>query len=175
MCSSDLCARRCYAACNEAKAAKEARAKQTTALAVNAVDRATPMSLAEAAALASSRHASGQRSSFATGNAPVEEEDDSKPKPKTLVEVKEELVAAEKHEKKGKGGKTEWEKDHPWKPWDRDTDLVVRERPEQHRLAWRTPSPPPAPRLPARTPSPHTSRARRCARRSRATSCSTTR
>ena len=48
---------------------------------------------------------------------------DDGPKPKTLVELHQEQQASEKAAKKGKA---DWEGQHPWKPWNRDTDLDVR-------------------------------------------------
>mmetsp|Transcript_50279 Transcript_50279/g.116062 ORF Transcript_50279/g.116062 Transcript_50279/m.116062 type:complete len:580 (-) Transcript_50279:280-2019(-) len=105
----------------EAATRAEQQRSQSSALQLNGADRAVPMSLAEAAALASSRNAMGVRHTFATAAVP-EAENESQPKPKSLVEVKAELAAQEK----AKGKPKEWEKNHPWKPWDRDKDLVVR-------------------------------------------------
>ena len=86
-------------------------------------------------ALASARHAQGKRSTPAHlvsgGGGGGGSADDDLPKPKTLVEIKEQLVAKEKAEKKGK---QDWQGDHPWKPWDREKDLVVRKEKSREQM-----------------------------------------
>ena len=87
-----------------------------------------PMSLAQAAAYAAANkgkaiaHAPVARPTPTGGGAA-----ESRPAPKSLVELVEEQKAKEAREKK-KGGKAkaEWEGAHPWRPWNRETDLDVR-------------------------------------------------
>ena len=43
--------------------------------------------------------------------------------PKSLVELAAEQAAEAKRQKKGKAS---WEGQHPWKPWNRETDLDIR-------------------------------------------------
>eukprot|EP00965_Chrysotila_dentata_P209486 6185320-Pleurochrysis_carterae.AAC.1 len=82
------------------------------------------MSLAEAAAFA--RANAGNRRSAPSARetrAPKDDADASKPKPKSLVEISAELRDKKKKES---NAKSEWEATHPWRPWNRDTDLDVR-------------------------------------------------
>ena len=54
---------------------------------------------------------------------------EKRPAPKSLVELHEEATKRAKQEKKKeKGGKAaaEWAEQHPWKPWNRETDLDIR-------------------------------------------------
>ena len=82
---------------------------------------------AEAVALAKQNAAAGKRprgfETSAGGGAETGGGADDGPKPKTLVELHQEQQASEKAAKKGKA---DWEGQHPWKPWNRDTDLDVR-------------------------------------------------
>ena len=83
-----------------------------------------PMTLAEAVAIASANAAAGKhpRAAFASqaseGGARSEQ-----PGAKSLVEVHAEI---KRSDSKSRSGKAEWEGQHPWKPWNRDTDLDVR-------------------------------------------------
>jgi len=85
---------------------------------------ARPMSLAQAAALAWANAASGRRSQPPSSRtAGGEAADDGAPAAQSLVSMHAELQATEK---KAKKGKAEWEGAHPWKPWNRETDLDIR-------------------------------------------------
>ena len=90
---------------------------------------AEPMTLAEAVALAKRNAAAGKRPrGFETkrvegGGGGGGGGDSSGPQAKSLVDLHAEQKASEKKEKKGKA---DWEGQHPWKPWNRDTDLDVR-------------------------------------------------
>jgi hypothetical protein len=83
-----------------------------------------PMTLAEAVAIASANAAAGKhpRAAFASqasgGGARSEQ-----PGAKSLVEVHAEI---KRSDAKSRSGNAEWEGQHPWKPWNRDTDLDVR-------------------------------------------------
>lgn len=86
------------------------------------------LTLAEAVALARQNAASGKRPrGFETKRVGESggggEAESGVPKAKSLVELRAEQLANEKKEKKGKAG---WEGQHPWKPWDRETDLDIR-------------------------------------------------
>ena len=88
-----------------------------------------PMTLAEAVALARENAASGKRPrGFETGGnggggGGGGGAADDGPKAKSLVEIHAEQAASEK---KAKKGKADWEGKHPWKPWNRETDLDIR-------------------------------------------------
>jgi hypothetical protein len=82
------------------------------------------MTLAEAVAIASANAAAGKhpRAAFASqaseGGARSEQ-----PGAKSLVEVHAEI---KRSDSKSRSCKAEWEGQHPWKPWNRDTDLDMR-------------------------------------------------
>ena len=93
--------------------------------AVDSGERAVPLSLAEVAALAQAKGrtmTSGMAGGGGGGRGEAEKKRTG-PAPKTLVEVHQELAAKKKA---ATGGKQGWEGKHPWKPWDRETDLTVR-------------------------------------------------
>lgn len=102
-----------------------------------AAEPARPMSLAEAAALAKAMAGHSQRASGreVRGGA----RDDSKPAEKSLVDLHAEQQAKAKAERKAKGAKEEWAGAHPWKPWNRETDLDVRLVPTPRRKCARSP------------------------------------
>ena len=80
-----------------------------------------PMTLADAVALAKANAAAGRRPrAHALGGGGGA---DGAEKPKSLVELADELKAeASKDGKK----KEDWEGHHPWRPWDREKDLDIR-------------------------------------------------
>lgn len=84
-----------------------------------------PMSLSEAAKLARANAASGRRPQPPTSRvaASLGEVSEGALVAKSLVAVHAELQA---NEKKATKGKAEWEGAHPWRPWNRDTDLDIR-------------------------------------------------
>lgn len=84
----------------------------------------SPMTLAEAVAIASANAAAGKhpRAAF-TSQASGRDARSEQPGAKSLVEVHAEI---KRSDAKSKSGKAEWEGQHPWKPWNRDTDLDVR-------------------------------------------------
>ena len=47
-------------------------------------------------------------------------------RPKSLVEIHAEAAAAAKKKESGGAAKAEWQGAHPWRPWNRETDLDVR-------------------------------------------------
>ena len=100
---------------DRARKAKEAEARASAA--------AAPMSLAEAAAVARSNAGRIPRRNFSTNAVGKSDEAHDQPKPKTLVQIKEEMAAEEKKVKKGK---EEWEGAAPWRPFNRETDLDIR-------------------------------------------------
>ena len=85
------------------------------------------MTLADAVAIAKANAASGRRSvrppptQAAGGHAGG---GSGAPAPKTLVEVHAELQQKAKAENQGKA---DWEGQHPWRPWDREKDLDIRQ------------------------------------------------
>ena len=90
-------------------------------------DAGRPMSLAEAAALARANAAAGKRPqppSRATAAGVAGGEGAGGEGAKSLVDVHKELKAKEK---KAKKGGAEWAGSHPWKPWNRETDLDIRQ------------------------------------------------
>ena len=83
------------------------------------------MTLAEAAALAHATAANRSRPAASFGSSATGkggDGSDGRPKPKSLVEVHAEQKASAKQ----KNAKADWEGHHPWKPFDRDTDLDIR-------------------------------------------------
>jgi hypothetical protein len=94
------------------------------AVSAAAVGPSRPMSLAEAASLARANAASGRRvQPPSTRQAAGGGGGSDTTAAKSLVDVHAELQASEK---KAKQGKAEWEGAHPWKPWNRETDLDIR-------------------------------------------------
>jgi len=87
-----------------------------------------PMTLAEAVAIASANAAAGKRpkASFVSetsGRDKAVGDGPNQPAVKSLVEVHGDIRASESQQK---AGKADWEGHHPWRPWNRDTDLDVR-------------------------------------------------
>ena len=81
-----------------------------------------PMTLADAVALAKSNAAAGKRPRPAGGGGGGGGSGGGGgPAAKSLVEVHADVKAEAKKSKKN-----DWEGQHPWKPWDRDTDLDIR-------------------------------------------------
>ena len=84
-----------------------------------------PMTLADAVAIAQANAAAGKRPRPAGGSGLGGGNGGSDgPAAKSLVDVNLELKAGEKA-KKGKAA--DWEGQHPWRPWDRDKDLDIRQ------------------------------------------------
>ena len=81
------------------------------------------MSLAEAAAYAKANAGHSRR---ASGREVRNSANKEKPAEKSLVEMHAETKAKAKVEGKKKGDKAEWAASHPWKPFNRETDLDVR-------------------------------------------------
>jgi hypothetical protein len=84
-----------------------------------------PMTLAEAVAVARENAAAGRRPQRAEagGGGGGGAQGEEAPKAKSLVDLHVEQQATKKAEAKGK---SEWEGKHPWKPWNRETDLDIR-------------------------------------------------
>ena len=84
--------------------------------------RTVPLSLAEVAAQAQAKGRTMASGSGGGGGGEAEKKKTG-PAPKTLVEVHQELAAKKKA---ASDGKQDWEGKHPWRPWNRETDLTVR-------------------------------------------------
>ena len=85
-----------------------------------------PMSLADAVAIAKANAASGKRPRPPPSlqQQGVADGADAPPAPKSLVDIHGELQEQAKKQRKGKA---DWEGHHPWRPFDRDTDLDIRQ------------------------------------------------
>lgn len=79
------------------------------------------MTLAEAVAAATA-NAAGKRGRSTSDSMSKPPSSDA-PAAKSLVDMHAEAQAASK---KAKKEKAEWEGQHPWKPWNRETDLDIR-------------------------------------------------
>ena len=111
----------------------EAPQREGNAPAAAAAGRAVPMSLAEAAKLAAATAASGgaRRAPPAVkggggGGGSSSGGGGEAKRPKSLVEIHAEAAAAAKKKESGGAAKAEWQGAHPWRPWNRETDLDVR-------------------------------------------------
>ena len=102
------------------------RRRREEAEAAGSSGPALPMSLAEAARVAAAnkgKRALGGSSGGAKGGEGGEG-GDGRPAPKSLVQLVEEGAVKPKGAEKSKA---EWEGKHPWRPWNRETDLDVRQ------------------------------------------------
>ena len=94
---------------------------------------AAPMTLAEAVALAKANAASGRRpraqqrgGGGGSGSGEGGDEGGGLPAPESLVDMAARLADEAKAKGAGQKGKGDWEGQHPWKPWNRETDLDIR-------------------------------------------------
>ncbi len=96
---------------------------QRKAAVEQADDPSQPKTLAEAVAIASANAGKHTRASFGSHQAPFGEDRVAQPAAKSLLEVH---AGIKRDERKIRSGKAEWEGNHPWRPWNRETDLDVR-------------------------------------------------
>ena len=85
-----------------------------------------PMTLADAVAIASANAAAGKRPREMATSSGGEGSGSQPPAAKSLVDLNAERLAAEAKQG-GKKQKADWEGQHPWRPWDREKDLDIRQ------------------------------------------------